>query len=104
MTNSPDGNFLYAFLQTSIEQDRGEDKNNFNTRLLEFDIQKKNWTGEWIVQLPTLIDPVSGKLKALEQNELHWLDENKFFVLSRDSNKGYGQADSSSLYRQVDHR
>ena len=98
MTITPDGKLLYVLLQSSTIQDGGTASTRRNTRLLERDLKKKEWTGEWVVQLPTFND--SGT-KVAAQSEMHYLNKDQFFVLARDSGKGYGMANSTSLYRHV---
>ena len=98
MTITPDGKLLYVLLQSSTIQDGGTASTRRNTRLLERDLQKNEWTGEWVVQLPTYND--SGT-KVAAQSEMHYLNKDQFFVLARDSNKGYGMPNSTSLYRHV---
>jgi len=98
MTITPDGKLLYVLLQSSTIQDGGTASTRRNTRLLERDLKKKEWTGEWVVQLPTYND--SGT-KVAAQSEMHYLNKDQFFVLARDSGRGYGMANSTSLYRHV---
>lgn len=98
MTITPDGKMLYVLLQSSTIQDGGTASTRRNTRLLERDLKKKEWTGEWVVQLPTYND--SGT-KVAAQSEMHYLNKHQFFVLARDSSRGYGMPNSTSLYRHV---
>jgi hypothetical protein len=99
MTISPDGTLLYVMLQSSTVQDSGTISKRRNTRLLEYNLRREKWTGEWVVQLPTYTE--AGTLKVTIQSELHYLDKNRFLVLARDTGHGFGQPSSTSLYRQV---
>jgi hypothetical protein len=55
---SPDGNTLYALMQSATIQDSGNKKSNARyTRLVAYDISQANTTrppfvGEWVVLLP----------------------------------------------------
>ena len=98
LTITPDGKTLYVLLQSSTIQDGGTASTRRNTRLLKRDLKKKEWTGEWVVQLPTYND--SGT-KVAAQSEMHYLNKDQFFVLARDSSRGYGMPNSTSLYRHV---
>ena len=99
LTISPDGKQLYVLLQSSLQQDGGTSTTRENTRFLRWDIQAKNWTGEWVVVLPFYDD--SGARHIAAQSEVHYLDDNRFLVLARDSSRGYGQSNSTSVYRHV---
>ena len=101
LTLSEDGKSLFVLLQSAAIQDTGSPiaATRRNTRLLQWDLKKNKWVGEWVVQLPTFIDGTATKVAA--QSEMHFLDENRFLVLARDSSKGFGQVSSLSLYRHV---
>ena len=102
LTISDKGKQLYVMLQSALIQDLDSSKissTRRNTRLLEWDLHKKEWTGEWIVQLPTFID--QGATRFAAQSEVHFLDDNRFLVLTRDSGRGFGMANKTSLYRHV---
>jgi hypothetical protein len=100
MTISPDGNSLWVLLQSAAIQDTGSPiaSTRRNTRLLQWDLHTKTWIGEYAVQLPTFTDIT---VMVAAQSELHYLDENRFLVLARDSSHGYGYPASQSLYRSV---
>jgi hypothetical protein len=98
MSIDPKEKLLYVLLQSSTIQDGGTASTRRNTRLLERDLKKNKWTGEWVVQLPTFDD---NGTKVAAQSELHFLDKDRFFVLARDSGKGFGTKNSTSLYRHV---
>lgn len=100
MAISPDEKLLYLLLQSSTIQDGGTATTRRNTRLLEWDLKKKKFTGEWVVQLPSFKDE-TGATKVAAQSELHWLDKNRFLILARDSGHGFGQPNSTSNYRHV---
>jgi hypothetical protein len=100
MAISPDETFLYLLLQSSTIQDGGTATTRRNTRLLEWDLKKKKFTGEWVVQLPVFKDETNAT-KVAAQSELHFLDKNRFLVLARDSGHGFGQPVSKSNYRHV---
>jgi hypothetical protein len=102
MTISPDGKHLFLLLQSAAIQDTGSPiaATRRNTRLLKYNFDKKKFTGEWVVQLPIYID-TGNVTKIAAQSELHFLDENRFMVLARDSSKGFGQTVSKSIYRHV---
>jgi hypothetical protein len=100
MAISPDEKYLYLLLQSSTIQDGGTATTRRNTRLLEWDLKKKKFTGEWVVQLPVFKDE-TGATKVAAQSELHFLDKNRFLILARDSGHGFGQPISASNYRHV---
>ena len=101
LTMSEDGKSLFVLLQSAAIQDTGSpiSATRRNTRLLQWNLNKGKWVGEWVVQLPTYLD--AGATKIAAQSELHFLDDNRFLVLARDSSKGFGQSSSLSLYRHV---
>jgi len=99
LTISPDGKYLYVLLQSSLQQDGGTKTTRQNTRFLQWDIHAQKWTGEWVVVLPFYND--NGAQHVAAQSEVHYLAENRFLVLSRDSSRGYGQSNSTSVYRHV---
>jgi hypothetical protein len=103
LTVSADGKYLYVLLQSALEQDGGTKSTlRQNTRFLRWDLHAKKWTGEWVVVLPFYND--DGKQHVAAQSEVHYLAENRFLVLARDSSRGYGQINSTSVYRHVVHR
>ena len=99
LTISPDGKTLYVLLQSSLIQDGGTSTTRENTRFLRWDIEGKKWTGEWVVVLPFFND--NGARHIAAQSECHYLTDERFFVLARDSNRGYGFPNSTSVYRHV---
>ena len=115
LTITPDGQTLYALLQSSAMQEGGEkSKTRRHVRLLGYSLPPSggssrihaaastpSLTGEWVVPLPTFTN-ADGKDKVAAQSELHFAGGSQFFVLPRDSGAGRGQDDTKSLYRHVD--
>lgn len=101
LTLSPDGQTLYALLQSATIQDGGSDKSTSRyTRLLAFDVSvplliRPPVIGEWVVPLPQ-----SGKGNTLAASELHYVSEGIFLALSRDGD-GHGGDDDHSSYKYV---
>ncbi|KAF2267865.1 hypothetical protein CC78DRAFT_576407 [Lojkania enalia] len=103
ITASPNGKFLYAMLQSATVQDSGDGSpaSRRNTRLLKYDLRKvgkgrDGLVGEYVVQLPLIGDQLAA------QSEIHFISEDQFLVLSRDSDRGKGQEETESKYRNVD--
>jgi hypothetical protein len=98
---SPDGNTLYALLQSATIQDGGNKKSNARyTRLVAYDISQASTTrpplvGEWVVPLP-----LDSSGKTLGTSELHYVSNGVFLVLSRDGN-GHGGDATLSAYKSV---
>ena len=81
-------------------------RNNF-TRQLTYDISNSHsprLVSEYVVDLPALNDPTQSKNpRATGASELHWLAQNQFLILARDSGHGRGSGDdNSSIYRHID--
>lgn len=55
---------------------------------------------EYIVPLPNY--PSAKKTKYAASSDFHYVSDTQFLILSRDSNAGRGQANSTSVYRHVD--
>jgi hypothetical protein len=77
------------------------------TRFVEYDISKlvPVYKSEYVVPLPFYVDPTakaSKNPKVAAQSEIHYIQGDQFFILSRDSNAGHGQASSLSIYRHID--
>ncbi|KAF3910958.1 hypothetical protein AA313_de0200142 [Arthrobotrys entomopaga] len=109
LTSNYDGTDLYALLQSAGTQEGGLDKTtNNNARLLKYDISgsKPRFAAEYVVALPQFNDPNKSAKKnprTTAQSEIHWVGDNQFFVLARDSNYGAGASDGTqSYYRHVD--
>ena len=99
LTITPNGHHLYTMLQSALDQEGGpSSKTRRPARLLKYDISGRNpkYVEEYVVNLPISANKVAG------QSEIHFLDHKQFFILSRDSGAGRGQASSLSLYRHVD--
>ncbi|KAK9479779.1 esterase-like activity of phytase-domain-containing protein [Lipomyces japonicus] len=106
---SPDGRYLYVFLQSAAVQDGGLDKTtNRYSRLFKYDISiidKPVLVGEYVIPLPQYVDPTKSKKKnprTAASSEIYALSETQFLVLARDSNFGHGQDSSESIYRHLD--
>lgn len=56
------------------------------------------YEAEYVVQLPV----VASTGKTAGQSEIHYISEDQFLVLARDSGAGHGQDESLSLYRNAD--
>ena len=108
LTRSSDGNTLYALMQSALNQEGGPNNPyRRQARLLEYDITNSvpQYKAEYVVTLPYWTDPsvdASKALKIAAQSEIHFLDKDRFLILSRDSSKGHGQSSSLSIYRHVD--
>ncbi|KAL7272431.1 hypothetical protein RUND412_004763 [Rhizina undulata] len=100
LTISGDGKNLYALMQSATVQEGGLKKTtNRNARFLKYDIsnpEKPRFAKEYV---PT---KKSSKPRTAAQSEILALGSNQFFVLSHDSGFGHGQAESESVYRQID--
>ncbi|KAL8731101.1 MAG: hypothetical protein Q9166_003629 [cf. Caloplaca sp. 2 TL-2023] len=108
LTASPDGKTLYALTQSALINDGGP-SNPFRrqARLLVYDISNANkpeYQNEYVVTLPLYTDPTSknNPTKVAGQSAIHYLGNNQFLILSRDSGFGRGQDSSTSVYRHID--
>ncbi|KAL5427046.1 hypothetical protein PMIN06_003882 [Paraphaeosphaeria minitans] len=100
LTASPDGKYLYTLLQRATIQEGGsKSKNRRYARLLKYCLKGKKveYEAEYVVPLPTL--PTE---KVAGQSEIHFISDNQFLVLARDSGSGHGQDSSESIYRNAD--
>ncbi|EPS35907.1 hypothetical protein H072_10638 [Dactylellina haptotyla CBS 200.50] len=109
MTASFDGRNLYALLQSAGTQEGGLDKTtNRNARFLKYDISGADprFAGEWVVPLPQFHDPnksAKNNPRTAAQSEIHWVNDEQFLIIARDSNYGNGGSDGTlSYYRHVD--
>ncbi|KAJ6109113.1 esterase-like activity of phytase-domain-containing protein [Penicillium sp. IBT 16267x] len=104
LTISSDGNFLYAMMQSALNQEGGQKKKHRrHTRLLEYDISTNlspRLVHEYVVTLP-LYDTGKGSESAL-QSEILRLSNEQLLILARDSGFGRGADKSQSKYRHVD--
>ena len=102
LTASPDGNTLYALLQSALDQDGGLNTSTRRyARLLEYDVTnafKPIYKAEYIVPLPQ----ITNNTRVAAQSEIQYLSPTQFLVLARDSGRGHGQDNSNSAYRHVD--
>lgn len=102
LTISPDGRFLYAMMQSAMNQEGGpKKKSRRQTRLLVYDISDKKspvLSHEYVVTLP-LYDNGS---KAAGQSEIHRLFNGQILILARDSGFGREADKTESEYRHVD--
>lgn len=96
MTVDPVSGRLYAMLQSAPMQDGGGAKETSHyTRLLSWDVSGiPTLVGEWIVPLPVSSD----KGKTRESSEIHYVGNNVFLALARDSD-GRGGSDTKSKYK-----
>jgi hypothetical protein len=103
LTASPDGKYIYALMQSALDQEGGlKKKNRRYTRLLQYSASAFSSSApvpeaEYVVPLPLYNDD-----SVAAQSEIHFLTDTQFFVLARDSNAGHGAASSTSLYRHID--
>lgn len=108
LTISSDGDTLYTMMQSALNQEGGpSNPNRRQARFLKYRISgsKPKYEEEYVVTLPLWTDPTAkaGKnIKVAGQSEIHALGHGQFFLLSRDSGSGHGQASSLSIYRHVD--
>jgi hypothetical protein len=101
MAYSPDGK-LYTILQSALVQDQAGVSKRRNTRMIEWDLQKQEWTGEWVVSLPVFVE-TNNSTGVASTSEITYLGPNKFLILARDGGKGFEDPVSESLYRHVFH-
>ncbi|KAK0631171.1 esterase-like activity of phytase-domain-containing protein [Bombardia bombarda] len=105
LTASPDGKTLWVMLQSAARQDGGASSSRReNTRLLKYDISKKNaiqYAAEYVVPLP-IFKNANGNNRIAAQSEMLYISDTQFLILARDSGSGRGQSDSLSRYRHVD--
>jgi len=105
MSLTPDGKTLAVILQSATRQDGGTSpETRDHTRILFYDVSdlaNPKLVRENVVVLPNFKD-AEGRRRIAAQSELLALDDKRFFLLSRDSNNGYGMKGSTSVYRRVD--
>lgn len=100
LTASPSGKYLYSLLQSATIQEGGsKSKNRRHARLLKYKLKgsEVSYEAEYVVPLPVLS---TGKVAG--QSEIHFISENQFLVLARDSGAGHGQDNTQSEYRNAD--
>lgn len=108
MTMSPDGKYLYVLLQSAARQEGGQKSSNRrHVRMLQYYVKNCGgryatvYKAEYVVPLPVFEDETGKKLVAA-QSEMHFVSDTQFFFLPRDSNRGHGMKNTTSLYRHVD--
>ncbi|KZT51793.1 outer membrane autotransporter [Calocera cornea HHB12733] len=95
---------MFALLQSATVQDDGTDVTKRRwTRLLKYTREqgKYVYTDAWALGLPTYLTAANAT-RVAAQSEMHYLFEDQFFVLPRDSSAGHGMPSSLSLYRHID--
>ncbi|KAI9676548.1 MAG: hypothetical protein M1817_000707 [Caeruleum heppii] len=107
LTVTGDGKNLYVLLQSAANQDGGPARQtNRHARLVKYDIRgdRPRYAREFVVPLPQFVDPTASNPapRTAAQSEIFHIQNDQFFILSRDSGAGRGQDSSTSLYRQVD--
>lgn len=104
MTMTPDGKSLVVILQSATRQDGGDSPATRNhTRALVYDIanpDEPKLVREHVVPLPVF--QAGGKTLVAAQSEILAIGSDKFLLLSRDSNNGFGVKGDTSLYRRID--
>lgn len=82
-----------------MQEGGSKSKTRQNTRLLKYRIKDENieYEAEYIIPLPVLS---TGKVAG--QSEMHFISDDQFLVLARDSGAGNGQESSESIYRNAD--
>jgi hypothetical protein len=109
LTVSPDYKSLFGLMQSALNQEGGlaGKATNENARLIKYWVDP-NTPGapyaakEYVVPLPQY--PNKKTVKTAAQSDIFYLNNNQFFVLSRDSGSGHGQGPSNtaSVYRHLD--
>jgi myo-inositol-hexaphosphate 3-phosphohydrolase len=96
-----EGNKLYAFIQSAIDNpDNSSDtvsRNSRNLRILEFDINSKTVTGEYLYILDDITG--SGNARTDKIGDAVSLGNRKFAVIERDDRSG---ANANKLIYQID--
>jgi hypothetical protein len=110
LTASPDGLSLYVLLQSAAIQEGGNKSSTRKyTRFLKYDISScygskpsaPKYVAEYVVPLPTFTNS-ENKTAIAAQSEVHYISNDQFLILARDSSAGHGADSSTSLYRHVD--
>jgi hypothetical protein len=109
LTVTGDGKTLYVLLQAAANQEGGLSKQTERySRILKYDItvpSAPRYAREFVVPLPFFNDPTAKPSKnpaVAAQSEIFHIQDDQFFILSRDSNAGHGAASNLSIYRHVD--
>jgi len=92
-------------LQSATRQDGGDaPETRDHTRILYYDVSTIDHpvlVREHVVVLPAFTT-AEGKRRIAAQSELLALDDNRFLLLCRDSDNGFGQKGATSRYRRIE--
>ncbi|ANB14804.1 hypothetical protein AWJ20_2415 [Sugiyamaella lignohabitans] len=104
---SSNGTYIYALLQAALVQDGGTHATREEyTRMVQYDISDASspqLVGEYVVVLPQFEDPDESKNpRTGESSELHFINDHQFLYLPRDSGRGQGQSNSTSIFRNAE--
>lgn len=116
LTFSRKENALYTMLQSASINDGGANKTNSRyVRLLKYALDRNGKNpkldGEWVVPLPVFVEkqplkgptvPVDPTPMVAPASAIHALEDGRFLVLARDSDRGRGLKKTKSIYRHVD--
>lgn len=97
LTASSDGKSIYVLSQTALNQDGGLQGGGSrrHARLLQY--VDSEVVAEYVVPLPRFTNT-----SVAAQSEIKFISPTQFLVLARDSGRGHGQDDSTSVYRHAD--
>lgn len=104
LTTNPAGTRLYTLMQSALNQEGGlKNANSRNARMLVYDITtaQPTYLAEYVVP-ENHVTPNDTSSKVAHQSEIHYISDTQFLIMARDSNAGYGQASTTSIYRHVD--
>jgi hypothetical protein len=109
LTISPDGKDLWVMLQSAARQEGGAAASKRRvTRLLKYRLKTKrdgtvesSYDAEYAVPLPIFAN-ADQATRVAAQSEIHYVSDEQFLVLARDSAVGRGQKDPLSRYRHID--
>ncbi|MCJ1469694.1 hypothetical protein MMC07_008330 [Pseudocyphellaria aurata] len=108
LTKSTDGKYLYAMMQSALDQEGGPNNPyRRQARVLQYDITGSvpQYVAEYVVTLPYWYDPTekaSKQQKVAAQSEIQSLGNGRFLILVRDSGSGRAQPSTTSQFRHVD--
>ena len=107
LTVNEDSSRLYALMQSALDHEGGpEDPSRDHVRLLEWDLTPPTgpeYKREFIVELPKFVDPDNpGSFKVAAQSDIHYMGNEQFLILARDTGAGFGLPKSESAYRHID--
>jgi hypothetical protein len=102
---TPDGRTLAVILQSATRQDGGTSPETRQyTRMLFYDVSdpaQPKLTRHVVVELPAFTD-AKGRRRIAAQSELLAIGNDRFLLLCRDGDNGYGLKNATSAYRRVD--